>query len=125
MKHARLHHFLQGHLMALENCKLVAHIVETLKLHVLNVNNTITYQYAKEKFLQGMDLFKIKHVCPGNVYNGNVLNIYTNVSLTTAGVEDNTLLQTAQFILFNNVNRKNKNVCVLFDNRAPKSLIKN
>ena len=39
------------------------------------------------------------------------------------GVEDNTLLQTAQSIILNNVNRKVKNVCVLFDNGAQKSFI--
>ena len=43
--------------------------------------------------------------------------------LDTAGVEDNTLLQTIQSIIFNNVNRKSKNVRILFDNGAKKSSI--
>ena len=43
------------------------------------------------------------------------------VPLTTAGVEDNTLLQTAQSIILKNVNRKSKNVRVLFDKGAQKS----
>ena len=45
------------------------------------------------------------------------------VPLATAGFEDNTLLQTAQSIILKNVNRKSKNVRVLFDKGAQKSFI--